>query len=341
MTMLFPMFFAAALAAAAAAVALHFIVMRQPPSHALPTARFVPERDARASTISRRPEDLLLLALRVLLLLLIGAAFARPVVRPHRVPVYRIVAVDRSSDAMESARAAFASRDDTLIPFDSSSISAALIAALRTASRMRDRADSVELAIVSPFAHAEFDAATDSIRALWPGALRLIPVQARTDAAPVRAVVQWPADGQAPGTIARAVPDTVGAVVAGAIAVVAPFERRWRLSSPGRVVARWVDGEPAAIERGCERDVAVAVPTAGDVVLRPEYQRFEAAMRAPCGRDGELPGTASEIAALRGQGSTRVAARVVRATAAGPVPLLPWLLAAAILVALAELAVRT
>ncbi|HWZ59063.1 MAG TPA: BatA domain-containing protein [Gemmatimonadaceae bacterium] len=386
MTFLAPMFFMAALAVATGAVALHFIVMRQPPSQWLPTVRFVPERDARAPTTSRKPEDLLLLLLRVLLILLVGAAFARPVWVPHRQPVYHIVAVDRSRavasvrEVADSARSAMASGGGTLVLFDSSahatdvavsdslrvltrstapgSISAALVVALQTASRVRDRADSLELSIVSPFATGELDAATDSIRALWPGAVRLVRVAARVDSAPTRVLVRWPSDGHAPGTIARTVRDTVGAVVAAGIAVVAPFERRWRLTAMdsvhGQVVARWVDGEPAAVERdappgdtaGCERDVAVAIPTAGDVVLRPEYQRFVDAMRAPCGRSGGAVAgdggrsAAGDIDALRGQGATRIAARMVVAASVVRLPLVPWLLAAAIGAALGELVVR-
>jgi Aerotolerance regulator N-terminal len=387
MTFLAPLFFMAALAVAAGAVALHFIVMRQPPSQWLPTVRFVPERDARAPTTSRRPEDLLLLLLRVLLILLVGAAFARPVWVPHRQAVYHIVAVDRSRavasvrEAADSARAAMASGAGTLVLFDSSahatdvgvadslrgptrstapgSISAALVTALQTASKVRDRADSLELTIVSPFAKGELDAATDSIRALWPGAVRVVQVGARADSAPARVVVRWPSDGHAPGTIARTTRDTVGAVVAAGIAVVAPFERRWRLttidSARGQVVARWVDGEPAAVERAsspgdttaaCERDVAVAIPTAGDVVLRPEYQRFVDAMRAPCGGSGgAVAGDSgrsigSDLDALRGQGPTRIAARAVAAASVVRVPLVPWLLGAALVAALGELVVR-
>ncbi|HWZ60708.1 MAG TPA: BatA domain-containing protein [Gemmatimonadaceae bacterium] len=318
MTLLAPLYLAVALAAAVGAVILHFIVTRQPPSQPLPTARFVPEGDAAVPTMARRPDDPLLLLLRVCLLLVIGAAFARPVLRPARVPVYRIVAVD------------------------SGSISAALVGALRTAAWMRDHADSLELSIVSPLTTGAFDAATDSIRTLWPGAIQLVRAAApRTDSAPTPAVVHWPADGHAPGTVARAVPDTVGAVVAAGVAVVAPFERRWRLDrTEGRVIARWVDGEPAAVQQGCERDVAVAVPTAGDVVLRLEYLRFEHAMRAPCGGTGTLAADASAIDALRGHGPVRVAAHAVRSDAVPPVPLLPWLLGVAFLLAVAEIVVR-
>jgi hypothetical protein len=319
MTFVSPLFFVAALVAAGVTVALHFIVVRQLPRQILPTARFAPERDASAPTMARRPADVVLLLLRVCLVLLIGAAFARPVLRPSRVPVYRIVEVD------------------------SGSISASLVAGLRAAARMRDRADSFELSIVSPFTRSAFDAATDSIRALWPGAISLVPAPPRGTPTAQPALVHWPSDGRAPGTVMRAAPDTVGALIAGDIVVVAPFERRWRLDSvpaTDRVIARWVDGEPAAIAHGCERDVAVAIPTAGDIVLRPEYQRFADAMRAPCDSDGGGPAAASDVDALRGHGPARVPARALLSAVAAPVPLLPWLLGAALAVALAELLVR-
>jgi hypothetical protein len=318
-TFLLPWFFAVAVAAAAVTVGLHFIVLRQAPREMFPTARFVPDRELDAPAMGRRPADLLLLALRVALVLLIGAAFARPVVRPRREPVYRIVAID------------------------SGSISTALVRALRTAAGARERADSLELTVVSPLTRDRFDAATDSIRALWPGAIIVdtAPPRAAVTARP--AVVHWPADGPAPGTTARVRIDTVGAIVAGSLVVVAPFERRWRFDSvpaSARVVARWVDGEPAAIEHGCERDVAVAVPAGGDIVLRPAYRRFDEAMHAPCNGTPSNPAAAADIEALRGRGPMRVSARAVPSATVVPVPLLPWLLGAAIVLAVGELAVR-
>jgi hypothetical protein len=341
-------------------------VMRQPPSQWLPTVRFVPERDAPAPTVARRPEHLLLLLLRVVLILCIGAAFAQPVWEPRRQPVHHLVAIDRSRavvnmrQAADSANAVLRDGSGTLIVFDSAahatdtlgtltrsgapgSISAALVVALQTASRVRDHAESLDLTIVSPFGAGETDAATDSIRALWPGAIRLIPLAARGDSASVTAVVQWPSDGHAPGTVARATPDTVGAVVAAGLAVVAPFERRWRfaaISAPGtHVVARWVDGEPAAVEHDCKRDVAIAAPAAGDVVLRPEYERLVQAMHAPCGRSSEGD-RIGDLASLRGDGPARIATRAIAPLARQRAPLVPWLLGAALLAALGELAIR-
>jgi hypothetical protein len=64
-----PWVFGGALAAALAITALHFLSVRQPRVLLLPTARFVPERDARAVARQAKPSDLLLLVLRVIALL--------------------------------------------------------------------------------------------------------------------------------------------------------------------------------------------------------------------------------------------------------------------------------
>ena len=71
-----PWVFAGALAAALAITALHFLSVRQPRVLMLPTARFVPERDARAVARQAKPSDLALLLLRVIALLAAGAALA-------------------------------------------------------------------------------------------------------------------------------------------------------------------------------------------------------------------------------------------------------------------------
>ena len=99
MTLLAPGFFFASVAVAAAIVALHFIVTRQPRAAILPTARFVP--DTRATTVARarRPSDLLLMLLRVLLVLAAGAGLARPVLTPSRGAEARVVLVDVSRSA--------------------------------------------------------------------------------------------------------------------------------------------------------------------------------------------------------------------------------------------------
>ena len=86
MTFLAPWALLAGALAAAGLVVLHLVARQRPAAYALPTARFVPDRRTLVSRASRRSRDLLLLALRVILVLSAAAAFARPVLTPRRVP---------------------------------------------------------------------------------------------------------------------------------------------------------------------------------------------------------------------------------------------------------------
>src|SRR5580765_2998389 len=102
MTFLAPGFLFASLGVAAAIVALHFIVTRQPRAAVLPTARFVPDTRATAIAPARRPSDLLLMFLRVLLVLAAGAGLAKPVLTPSRAAHARVLLVDVSRSARDS-----------------------------------------------------------------------------------------------------------------------------------------------------------------------------------------------------------------------------------------------
>ena len=95
---LHPGFLYAAGVAAAAVVALHFLVSEQPRAGVLPTVRFFPDVEVRSTALTVRLSDLLLLLIRVLTLMLIGAAFAQPQLKPSRSAILRIVALDVSRD---------------------------------------------------------------------------------------------------------------------------------------------------------------------------------------------------------------------------------------------------
>ena len=405
MSFLLPGFLLAAGAIAAGAVLLHFIVTREPDQLELPTARFAPERTIQARARRFEPRDLWLLLIRVALVLMVGAALAGPVIAPPRRDLIRIVMLDRSRAVASPAEAADSARalvraGDPLILFDSSAtvlegnssdslaapaasavrgrISTALIAALRTASRIRDRADSIELVLVSPLAREEMDAATDSIRDRWPGGIRLVPVTpASAPPAPVVSLESDPGDplrmalppaagSGSPGTVrvlrrlpgsadsawasqpgrvlvvwpaglTADTPDTVGAVMAGGVVVVAPFVRtviarpQSGRGDPGeiasgpaaprndRVVARWVDGAPAAVEtalgEGCLRTVTIEVPRAGDLVLDPRFGRLVSVLTGPCG-------AAADYRPLDPAAQARLAGndRLLRTAAAGIAP---------------------
>ena len=125
-----PWFLAVGGVAALGVLALHLIVVGgQPPSAVFPTTRFLPPRPAVARTVARVPEDLLLLAVRVAVVVCVSAAFARPVLHPRAVPLINLVVVDRSRDvasvreATDSARAVLASSSGgqpVIVVFDTS-----------------------------------------------------------------------------------------------------------------------------------------------------------------------------------------------------------------------------
>lgn len=199
MTLLAPWVFALGAALALVVVALHFLTTRRPPARVLPTARFVPVAEARAVSRASRPSDVLLLVLRVLAVLLVSAAFARPVLDAPGPQVRSVVLVDVSravadtAAAMDSARAQL-TEGGALLPFGGGdaaqvSLSAALVRGQREAARVARGADSVKLVVVAPFTQAQFDAATLSLRERWPGALTLVRVPTRSDSA-VSAVPQ-------------------------------------------------------------------------------------------------------------------------------------------------------
>jgi aerotolerance regulator-like protein len=164
-----------------------------------------------------------------------------------------------------------------------------------------------------------------------------------------RTLVVWPGTTEAAPSARPEHVDTAGAVAVfrGApTVVISNFVRGRRLSGlDGRPVARWIDGEPAAIERprgdGCIRDVAILVPAAGDLVLRPEFGRLAAALLAPCGSPATISTTltTTDIALLEGSGGL-LPARRVAAAAEDAEPIVPWLLGAAIGLALIEVVAR-
>ena len=243
--------------------------------------------------------------MRVALVLAAGLALAQPVLMPSRRPLARIILADRSravanmTSVSDSAHA-LVEAGDALVLFDSTAtvvtnstedslvalrasvargrLSVALIAALRAASVMRAHADSLELVIVSPLVEEEFDAVTDSIRALWPGRIRLVdapavpPVPspvvgliARPDD-PIRfALPSYPPD--APEATARLVRDALGA-----------GDSAWAREG-SRVLVHWPPqdpaeaGQPVAPLRPRPASDTVGAVIAGDAVVVAPFVR--------------------------------------------------------------------
>jgi hypothetical protein len=136
--------------------------------------------------------------------------------------------------------------------------------------------------------------------------------------------------------------------VSGDTRLIAGFDRRWKFTADSlgaaRVVARWADGEPAAVEKnigkGCIRSVAIPVTAVGDLVIRPEFIALMREITAPCGESrSTVPLTPTMMASLGGRGPLVVTdAFAARRDIASP--LVPWLFAIALAAAIAELLVR-
>ena len=113
MTFLAPWALVAGALAAVGLMVLHLVARQRPAAYPLPTARFVPDRRTLVSRMSRRPRDLLLLLIRVLLVLSAAAAFARPVLTPRRNSVLRVLLVDRSAAVADFAEVLQRAREIT------------------------------------------------------------------------------------------------------------------------------------------------------------------------------------------------------------------------------------
>ncbi|MEO7216850.1 MAG: BatA domain-containing protein [Gemmatimonadaceae bacterium] len=375
MSFLAPGFLIAAAAAACGIIALHLIVRRRPRATLFPTARFVPDEPVAARKRAINLADLLLLLIRVLVVLLVGAALARPVVAGFRKNIVRVFAADVSGsvasidEVRDSVRSAHNS-GDLVIAFDTAahmvstpdslvrggadeshlpgSLSAGLIAAMRAGSSLRARADSVELVIVSPVSEDERDRATAAIRSVWPGRVRLVRVAAARDSEPQAESAVAFAGAERPAfAVARTRIDTVGAVISDGHVVVAPFERRWRFINDSlrrkRVIARWVDGQPAAIERdsgrACIKSVLVSADSTGDAVLRPDFVAFQKALAAPCRPSQSRPDTT--LALMLTSGRERLASTASLPVAMdGTSVIAQWMILVAIVLAIVEIVLR-
>jgi hypothetical protein len=266
------------------------------------------------------------------------------------------------------------------------SLSVGLLAAVREARRLSSDYESVSIVLVSPFTRGSLDEATEGIRQSWPDSLQVRRVAAasrviepavveysgtgddpvlaglrlarsngfvRGTARVVRGVVSasdsaWVDSGRVLvlwPVSANGAAEVVDAIRAADHTAIGHFIPR-PVGDSGRVVARWVNGRPAAREvdakSGCIRTIGFDVPDVGDFVLTPSFQRLAAELVGPCRRAGSEIGEALPDSLVASLVAPPPGATAVIRTDVGRAPnrTAAVLLIVAILLLLVELLVR-
>lgn len=160
-----------------------------------------------------------------------------------------------------------------------------------------------------------------------------------------RVLVVWPASGSVADWQLRPAIDAIGAVTSSSGTLIGRFPRAWTLR--GRTIARWADGEPAAVEhaigRGCIRDVGIVFDPASDITLRPSFRQFVGRLLETCSGDRRTGRVDSPFVAsiVGGTRFTRLApAAELRERGSESSPWTAWLLGLGAMLLLVELAVR-
>jgi len=158
-------------------------------------------------------------------------------------------------------------------------------------------------------------------------------------------LVHWPVSDSAAEWRPRATIDAIGGVTSSSGTLIGRFPRAWTLN--GRALARWVDGEPAAVEhsigRGCIRDVGIVFDPASDITLRAPFRQFVARLLEPCGgiRRTERADSAVIAALAGGSELPRFApATALRDRTTESSSRTPWLLGLGALLLIIEVVVR-
>ncbi|MYE00515.1 MAG: hypothetical protein F4Y03_04440 [Alphaproteobacteria bacterium] len=258
------------------------------------------------------------------------------------------------ADGLDGAFAA----ESAAPPAPVGNLSAALAAAIQEDETLKNRAETVSLTILSPFPLASFDAATNRLRALWQGPLETMRVPPAEPAAMAETLgatsvaLHW--DGSAgssresPWQLKDA-PDRAEGILTPVATLVAPFERKWQLAdadaSDLRVVATWLDGAPAAVERiedGVRHTfLGFALSDRDDIALRPSFVRYRDWLEDPARLlPGMNPVDDLELARLLQPVTEAASEPSAQETRIQITRAAPWVLLLALVLALAEPALR-
>ncbi|MCC7053931.1 MAG: hypothetical protein IT355_11775 [Gemmatimonadaceae bacterium] len=216
MTWLAPWALAAGALGMLGVVAAHLLSRQRPRALALATARFLPAGMLEATTIQPVPRDRWWMLLRLGILALLALAVAQPVRSGATVERRTVLLLDRTLPAADqrAARAVLAPTD-AVIAFDTSAAlspladstalvarRASLSAALALLGRLRDSlargTSALHVTLASRMDAAMFDPATESMRALLPEPITVLPVPQTADDRRPRGGITVRAEGDDP-----------------------------------------------------------------------------------------------------------------------------------------------
>jgi hypothetical protein len=155
-------------------------------------------------------------------------------------------------------------------------------------------------------------------------------------------LLHWPASEGGADWQVRPTIDAIGGVTSSSGTLIGRLPRVWTLD--GDAIARWADGEPAAVEhvagRGCIRDAGILLDPASDITLREPFRQFVARLLEPCGgRRRTVLADSTFMASMTG-GPRRAPSIDLRETTSESSSWTPWLLVVGALLLLIEMVVR-
>lgn len=294
-SVLLPWVLGAAVAGSAVVLAWHLLSVRQPPELLLPTARFVPGADARAVARRPRPNDLLLLLLRVVAVLAIGAAFSGLRCAGGGAQYARLVYVDRQHSggslpakgaALDSTTVADATGDTVGrwqrldLQMDPGAALARAWSDVAVLLRTHPSIEQVELDVILP-ASVQSRRGWDVWRAQWPGPVQVIARDSTLSIAERSVVLRGAKpDDVVSSAIAVHLPltprrDSVGSIAATRSEVTIARSDSVRMPRDyAGVWVHWTDGP------GLAHDTVAAVSAAGRTVVGPFVRRDRTVLAA-------------------------------------------------------------
>jgi hypothetical protein len=197
-------------------LAAHMLSRQRPRALALATARFLPSGMLEATTVQKVPMDRWWMLLRMLIIALLALGVAQPVPEASRVPTRTVLLLDRSLplDAQRAATAIL-SPADVMVAYDTTALlsigagspgsrsregrlSAGLARLVRVRDSLAKGTAQLRVVVASRFASRSLDTVTQTLRAMIPDSITVLPLAVKADSVIARGPITVRAEGDDP-----------------------------------------------------------------------------------------------------------------------------------------------